>query len=69
MRNTTMLKHILQLYTLAIDIDEEDNFYVTMISKKKHTSHTIIDKTYSTVIGKAFRHMMKEIKLKGQERG
>lgn len=65
MKNTTMLKHILQLYTLSIDMDEEDNFYVTMISKSNHASHTIIDKAYSSVIGKAFRHMMKEIKSKG----
>lgn len=65
MKNTTMLKHILQLYTLSIDMDEEDNFYVTMISKRNHASNTIIDKAYSSVIGKAFRYMMKEIKSKG----
>ncbi len=66
MKNTTMLKHVLQLYTLSIDMDEKDNFYVTMISKRDHSSHTIIDKAYSIVIGKAFRYMMKEIKSKGQ---
>jgi hypothetical protein len=62
MKNTTKLKHILQLYTLSIDMDEEGNFHLTMIDKRKNSSFTFIDKAYSIVVGKAFSQMMKEIK-------
>ena len=61
MRNTTKLKHILQLYTVNLDMDEDEKLHLTIIHKSKSTSHTFIDKAYSTVVGKAFSYMMKEL--------
>jgi hypothetical protein len=65
MRNTTKLKHLLQLYSINLDMDEDGNFILTMLNKKNHTSYTIIDKAYSTVVGKAFSRMMKDMKDEG----
>ncbi len=62
MKNTTKLKNILQLYTVSLDIDEDTNFYLTILNKRTRSPETFIDKKYSIVIGKAFSHMMKEIK-------
>ena len=62
MKNTTKLKHILQLYTISLDMDDEGNFHLTMIDKRMHTSHTFMDKAYSLVVGKAFSQMKKDMK-------
>ncbi len=67
MKNTTKLKHILQLYTVSLDMDDEDNIHLTMIDKRNHTSQTFSDKAYSVVITKAFSYMLKEIKAKDKE--
>jgi len=63
MRNTTKLKHILQLYTVSLDMDEDDNFHLVLISKKNHSSSVFTGKSYSGVISKAFSSMMKDIKM------
>ncbi|MEO5571977.1 MAG: hypothetical protein ABIT08_14840 [Bacteroidia bacterium] len=65
MKNTTKLRHILQLYTLTLDVDDDENFHAVLVSKRNHTSCTFIDKAYSAILAKAFGHMMKEIKSKG----
>ena len=62
MKNTTKLKHILQLYTVSLDMDDDGNFHLTLINKKDYSSNTFVDKAYSIVVGKAFSHMMKGIK-------
>ncbi|MFI5150472.1 MAG: hypothetical protein ACHQRM_12115 [Bacteroidia bacterium] len=62
MKNTTKLKHILKLYTVSLDMDEEDQFHLTLTGKNRGAWITFIDKAYTTVIGKAFSHMMKEMK-------
>jgi len=62
MKNTTKLKHILQLYTVSLDMDDDDNIHLTMIDKRKYTSHTFMDKSYSLVVGKAFSQMRKDLK-------
>ena len=62
MKNTTKLKNILQLYMVSLDIDQDMNFYLTMINKTKKSAETFIDKSYTVIIGKAFSYMMKEIK-------
>lgn len=62
MKNTTKLKNILQLYTISLDMDEDNNFYLTAINKRTKAVETFIDKAYSVVIGKAFSHMKKELK-------
>jgi hypothetical protein len=61
-KNTTKLKHILKLYTVSLDMDEEDQFHLTLFSKYKSGTATFVDKKYTTVMGKAFSHMMKSTK-------
>jgi len=62
MRNTTKLKHVLQLYVVSIDMDDDEVFYVTLINKRDHTSATFLDKKYSVVVEKAFSYMKKGLK-------
>jgi hypothetical protein len=62
MKNTTKLKHLLQLYTISLDMDEEDQFHLTLFSKHQSGTVTFVDKRYTTVMGKAFSHMMKILK-------
>ncbi|MCX6182143.1 MAG: hypothetical protein NT150_09475 [Bacteroidetes bacterium] len=66
MKNTTKLKNILQLYTIVLDIDEDDNIYLTATNKRTKSTETFIDKAYTVVIRKAFSHMLKEMKMPGQ---
>lgn len=61
MKNTTKLKNILQLYTLTLDMDEEV-IHLTAISKRTGNAETFSDKSYSVIIGKAFNHMLRQIK-------
>jgi len=58
-------KDILQRYSINLDIDEDGNFILTMISKQSPAQHTFIDKAYSTMIGKAFSRMNNEMKESG----
>ncbi|HXP49908.1 MAG TPA: hypothetical protein VN922_08145 [Bacteroidia bacterium] len=62
MRNTTKLKHILQLYTLSFDMDDDGSFHLTAISKRTGNSETFIENSYSEVISKAFGYMNKQMK-------
>ena len=62
MRNTTKLKHLLQLYVVSLDMDEEGIFYLTLVSKMKRGSATFDAKTYSAVMAKAFSYMVKQTK-------
>lgn len=64
MKNTTKLRNILQLYTVSLDLDEDGNFYLTLINKRNRNFETFIDKSYTVVIGKAFSKMKKELTLK-----
>jgi hypothetical protein len=62
MRNTTKLKYILQLYTLSIEMDEEENLHFTIIDKRNGERNTIIDKSYIVVVRRAFVYMNKKLK-------
>jgi len=62
MKNTTKLKHILQLYTISLDMDEEGSFHLGLSSKTGKGHVDFVDPKYTVVIGKAFSHMMKMIK-------
>ncbi len=67
MKNTTKLKHILQLYTIFLEMDEDNNLHFTVINKNTNEEEVFIDKAYSVVIRKAYSHMLKMLKL--QEKG
>lgn len=62
MKNTTKLKHILQLYTVSLDMDEEDNFHLALSGKRSGDIKIFTDKSYTVVIAKAFGYMKKELK-------
>lgn len=68
MRNTTKLKNLLQLYVVSLDMDEDDNFHLTLLSKRNKTSATFFDKAYTSVIGKAFSYMLKDLKQQAKNK-
>ena len=61
MKNTTKLKHILQLYTVSLDMDDVGNFHLILTNKRDNNSTSFVDKAYTVVVGKAFGHMKKEL--------
>jgi hypothetical protein len=61
MRNTTKLKHLLQIYNINLEMDD-DIIIVTTISKRSNLSKTFEDKSYAIAMDKAFRSMMKHVK-------
>jgi hypothetical protein len=61
MRTTTKLKHILQLYTVALDMNEDGQMHLMIFDKKDNSSEEFINKSYSVVVDKAFRHMIKRL--------
>ena len=62
MKNTTKLRHILQLFTVSLDIDDEEQFHLTLVSKHKNGSATFVDKRYTSVVGKAYSYLVKTMK-------
>lgn len=64
MRNTTKLKNILILYTVSIDMDENMNLHFTLIDKRNQRKTTIVAKSYTVAVAKAYSHMLKETRLK-----
>ncbi|MCY7409131.1 MAG: hypothetical protein LH473_02570 [Chitinophagales bacterium] len=67
MRNSTKLKNLLQLYSATFDLDDDGNFRLTLVDKRNYDTQLFIDKAYSSVLSKAFSHMLKEIKTKKEE--
>ncbi len=67
MRNTTKLKHILQLYTIALDMNEDGQMHLMIFDKKDNSSEEFINKSYSVVVDKASRYMMKKLPPIGQK--
>ncbi len=61
MRTTTKLKHILQLYTVAIEMDEDDQMRLMIFNRNDNSSEEFVNKSYSVVVDKAFRYMMKKL--------
>ncbi len=47
---------------LTFDLDEEEQFYLVMVDKRNHSSHTIVAKSYSLALSKAYSFMIKAIK-------
>lgn len=67
MRNTTKLKHILQLYTVTLDMNDDGEMQLMVFDKRDNSSEEFINKSYSVVVDKAFRYMMKKIPPKGHK--
>ncbi|MBS1774254.1 MAG: hypothetical protein JST82_15455 [Bacteroidetes bacterium] len=64
MRSTTKLKHILQLYTVALDMNDDGEMHLMIFDKRDNSSEEFTHKSYSVVVDKAFRYMMKKISPK-----
>jgi len=62
MRNSTKLKIILEIYSLSIEMDDDEAIHVTAINKLTGAKETFIDKTYTRVIEKVFAYMKKQLK-------
>lgn len=62
MRNTTKLKHILQLYSVTLEMDDEGFFHLDMIHKRNGKSAIFVEKSYSVILRQAFSHVLKELK-------
>lgn len=67
MRNTTKLKSILYKYTVSFDLEDGSLFTMTLIDKDKGEGVEFQAKSYSTVISKAYSHLLRE--LKKEEKG
>ncbi|MHB1278454.1 MAG: hypothetical protein ACYC1Q_08645 [Bacteroidia bacterium] len=67
MRNTTKLKSILYKYTVSFDLEDDSLFTMTLIDKAKGEGAEFQAKSYSTVISKAYSHLLRE--LKKEEKG
>lgn len=61
MRSTTKLKHILQLYTVALDMNDDGQMHLMIFDKKDNSSEEFINKSYSVVVDKAYRYMIKRL--------
>lgn len=61
MRSTTKLKHILQLYTVTFDMNEDGQMHLMIFDKNDNSSEEFINKSYSVVVDKAFRYMVKRL--------
>ncbi|HEU4716896.1 MAG TPA: hypothetical protein VFU15_03645 [Bacteroidia bacterium] len=64
MKNTTKLKHILQLYVVHLDRDDDENFVFALRDKRTGHTEVFADKSWSVVIAKGFGHMKREMKFK-----
>ena len=62
MKNTTKLKNVLQLYTINLDMDDEQIFQLTLTGKRNGNSELFTDKSYTIVVAKAFGYMKKNLK-------
>jgi hypothetical protein len=63
MRNTTKLKHLLIKYSATFNLEDEGLFQLMIQDKFSRNKNAIFEgKSYATVLDKAYRYMMKEIK-------
>ena len=62
MRNSTKLKTILMQYTLYLEMGDDELFRLVLTSRKDNQSAQVEGKTYSEVLGKAYSHLLKEMK-------
>lgn len=62
MKNTTKLKHILQIYFVSLDMDDDGNFHLVLSGKRNNDVQEFMDPSYTVVIGKAFAYLKKRLK-------
>ena len=62
MRNTTKLKHVLTIYTLALELDDDGKFHLSLFHKVQDVNETFIEKSWSAVVSKAYSYMLRNLK-------
>ena len=62
MRNSTKLKNILQLYSISLDMEDDECIHLTLINKKTGVTETFIHETYTRVLEQAFAYLKKELR-------
>ena len=62
MRNTTKLKTLLIKYTVSFDIGDDEIFKLILIDKQNNHTQLFEGNSYSEVMGKAYRYLLKQIK-------
>ena len=68
MRNTSKLKNILLQYSVGLDLNDEEHFVLTLVSKDMHNEMISFEgKSYSIVISKAYSYFLKQLKKREKE--
>lgn len=67
MRTTTKLKHILKLYTVALEMNDDEEMQLMIFDKRDNSSEEFINKSYSAVVDKAYRYMLKKLRQPGEQ--
>jgi hypothetical protein len=62
MRNTTKLKALLLKYTVSFDMDDDELFKLMLTDKQSNRGVLFEGKSYSIVLGKAYSHLLRELK-------
>jgi hypothetical protein len=62
MRNGTKLRHLLSLYDMHLTMDEDGKITLTTIPRSGLGKHQKEGITFSAVLDKAYRQMMKDLK-------
>jgi hypothetical protein len=62
MRNGTKLRHLLSLCDIHLTMDEDGKMFLTTISRAGQGKRTKEGGTFSSVLDKAYRQMLKDLK-------
>ena len=62
MRNTTKLKSILYKYTVSFDLEDDEQFRMTLIDKNLGEGVEFQAKSYSMVISKAYSYLLRKLR-------
>ena len=63
MRNTSKLKLILAKFDVALSMTEEELMTLSLVDKDSGDDVHFQHKTYSWLVGKAYSHLLKSVKL------
>ncbi len=61
MRNSSKLKSILQLYTITLNMDDNECLHLTLTNRRTGATEAFIHETYTRVLEQAFAYMKKQI--------
>ncbi|RFM30244.1 hypothetical protein [Deminuibacter soli] len=62
MRNTTKLKQLLLKYDIDLSMNDDGLMTLTLVDKQTAAMQSFEHTAYSTLIAKAYSHMLKQLK-------